>query len=410
MSTTGIELIEQILSRCDETLEDLVELGMSPNSKKVYDRLFTATEAAQMANRTRATLYRISEDDEIKYGLSPSKHENTGRVMGYSLEQINRLRNYFRTSPQRSDSDPTIKVAIQSFKGGVSKSVTTVYLAQYLALKGYRVLIVDCDPQASATSSFGFIPDKSFNDSNTLSPYLEGHYDTLDYAVVETYFPGIHLIPACLPLYEAEFGLFNAIAQADTKEEKASYYYELSNALSTIDHNYDMILIDSPPALSAISINIAIAANGIIVPTPPSLYDFASTTQYFRMLHRILSGIAPNKAYDFIKVMPSKVEKTKGLQMDFLDTMRDQFGSMMTTAVFTMTSAIPNNARFFKTFFDGKFNSKKDEKVKNMLESLFGELEKEIIKCWPSQRGAVSRSHQLSQPSVSSESPEGIAI
>lgn len=382
MKIKGTSYLSDVIDKCDDTLNTLVSMGMSPNETKVLERRFSVTETADMVGRSRATLYRV--EDEL--GLTPEKHPTTGRVIGYTLDQVNKIRDHFGTRPTRKEDDPCIRLAVQSFKGGVSKSVSTVYLAQYLALKGYRVLIIDCDPQASATSSFGYVPDRTFTDKQTITPFLDGAEETLEYAILGTYFDGIDLVPSCLPLYEAEFGLFNAVAHSETAEEKRSYYYEFSRAIDSVEHLYDVVLLDSPPSLGTISINILVAANAVIVPSPPSLYDFASTTQYFRMVKRVVENIAPDKEYDFIKVMPAKVEKSKARQMDFLNIMRDRFGNSILKSVFAMTSAIPNSASLYQTVYD---QTKKDQKTLTMLDTVFSEIEIEIRKCWPSQTMAL---------------------
>ena len=80
--------------------------------------------------------------------------------MGYTLEQIQAFRRHFGELPWRDPAtDQPIVVACQNFKGGVGKSTTCVNLAHYLALKGYRVLVVDTDSQATTTSMFGYVPD-----------------------------------------------------------------------------------------------------------------------------------------------------------------------------------------------------------------------------------------------------------
>ena len=81
--------------------------------------------------------------------------------------------------------------------------------------------------------------------------------------------------------------------------------------------------------------DILAAADAIVVPTPPSLYDFASTAQYFKMVKRVIQSITPDKKFDFIKVMPTKVERNKSRQMDFLDIMRDRFVLTMLRSIFS---------------------------------------------------------------------------
>lgn len=379
MFSPGIEQLEEIITKCEDTLEVLKDHGMSPQLEKHLDRHFSVAEAETMVQRSRTTLTRQEKDPDRP--VVPARHAKSGRVKGYTLAQINELRDIFETSPRRTAGQRCKILSMQSFKGGVAKSVSTVYFAQYLAIRGYRVLVVDCDPQASATSSFGYIPDHEFTESDTMSLYINGTKDSIDYAVKKTYFPGIDLVPSCLPWYEVEFGLFNAVTHAENEEERLGYYQELREAIRTVEANYDIVLMDSPPALGMISINILAAADAVVVPTPPSLYDFASTTQYFKMVKRVIQSITPGKQFDFIKVMPVKVEKNKGRQMDFLDIMRDRFGLSMLRSIFSSSSQIPNAASVFKTLYDLP-KSERDNGVMDMLDEVFGEIEGLVRKSW----------------------------
>ena len=379
MLSPGIEQLEDIIAKCEDTLEILRDHGMSPMMEKHLEGHFSVAEAETMVGRSRATLSRQEQDTERP--VVPARHQKSGRVKGYTLEQINELRDIFETSPRRKNGQRCKILSMQSFKGGVAKSVSTVYFAQFLAIRGYRVLVVDCDPQASATSSFGYIPDHAFNENDTMSLYINGTKDSIAYAVKKTYFPGIDLVPSCLPWYEVEFGLFNAVTHADSEEERLSYYQELREAIRTVEADYDIVLMDSPPALGMISINILAAADAIVVPTPPSLYDFASTTQYFKMVKRVIQSITPDKKFDFIKVMPTKVERNKGRQMDFLDIMRDRFGLTMLRSIFSSTSSIPNAASVYKTLYDLP-KGERDNAAVDMLDEVFSEIEALIRKSW----------------------------
>src|SRR3546814_6652502 len=82
------------------------------------------------------------------------------------------MRGLFGTRPWRSADDPCCVMAVQNFKGGVGKSTLAVHLAQYLAIQGYRVALIDCDSQASATTLFGYVPDLDLTEDDTLYPFL----------------------------------------------------------------------------------------------------------------------------------------------------------------------------------------------------------------------------------------------
>ena len=115
----------------------------------------------------------------------PSPPRTTsGRRVGYSLTEVNEMRAVFGTQPWRSAGDPVAVIAVQNFKGGVGKSTVATHLAQYLAIKGYRVCLIDCDSQGSATALFGYAPDLDIEEDATLYPFFrQPEMTSLAYAV-----------------------------------------------------------------------------------------------------------------------------------------------------------------------------------------------------------------------------------
>lgn len=382
--------VNTIVKKGEEFLSLLASMGFSPNQNKVLDRLFTGKEAEKMVGKTIKTIAKLYADDaDNKDFFMPAKSPSTGRSTGFSLKQINAMRDQFGTRPSRREGEKPFVLAVQSFKGGVAKSVTTVHLAQYLALAGYRTLIMDCDPQASATSSFGYIPDLTFGQEHTMLPYLnrDNEDQTLDYAIIKTYFDGIDLIPGCLPLYEAEFGLYYDQFSEPDADIAQSYKEEFANGIATVSDKYDIVILDSPPALGMISINIMVAADGIIVPTPPSLYDFASTTQYFKMAQKI-SQTLPDKHFSFMKILATRFDAARPTAREFVEIMREEFGKYMYNNEFKATGAIPTAAMYFKTLYDispkdrAEHGLRVDKKNLGMLDNIFAEILEDIHQSW----------------------------
>ena len=227
-----------------------------------------------------------------------------------------------------ASGDQPIVVACQNFKGGVGKSTTCVNLAHYLALKGYRVLVVDTDSQATTTSMFGYVPDAEIDEDATILPYLSGYQTTLDYAVRKTYWPNIDLIPACLALYEAELAIVMHLAAQTDVEKRVQFFMELKYGLQTVAENYDVILLDSPPALGMISINVLMAADALLVPSAARMFDFSSTVQFFRMVHNYIGKIDPTKQYRWISVLTTLFDQRYESQKQFYEVMTTCFGGL----------------------------------------------------------------------------------
>lgn len=141
-------------------------------------------------------------------------------------------------------------IAVQNFKGGVGKSTVTTHLAHYFAVQGYRVLVVDCDSQATTTTLFGFNPQFNVSRDETLYPYLsiDPTQAGLLYAVKHTPWPNVDLIPSTLDLFDVEYEL--AAAGADGQSVLAARFRKLKQGLTDLARNYDVVILDPPLPLA----------------------------------------------------------------------------------------------------------------------------------------------------------------
>ena len=382
----AIDKLADILANSENFLQRMHELGQEPAARKELRRLFSPSEAADMVGRDRTTLARA--ESEIGVELPARNPENNRRV-GYTLEQVQAFRRHFGTLPWRdAESDQPIVVACQNFKGGVGKSTTCVNLAHYLALKGYRVLVVDTDSQATTTSMFGYVPDAEIDEDATILPYLSGYQTTLDYAVRGTYWPNIDLIPACLALYEAELAIVMHLAQQQDVDKRVQFFLELKYGLQTVADRYDVILLDSPPALGMISINVLMAADALLVPSAARMFDFSSTVQFFRMVHNYIGKIDPTKQYRWISVLTTPFDQRYESQKQFFEVMRTCFGESVFQRVFFHSAEVINSAAQFVGPYE---QPKPNRKVLEMMDSVFGEIEVALLKEWPSKQAYLSK-------------------
>ncbi len=380
----ALDKLEDILASSENFLQRMHERGNDPHQNKQLNRLFLPSEAAAMVGRDRTTLARA----EAEIGLeSLQRNPENNRRLGYTLAQIQAFRAHFGTLPWRNaETDRPLVIACQNFKGGVGKSTTCVNLAHYLALKGYRVLVIDTDSQATTTSMFGYMPDAQITEGDTLLPYLDGTESSLVYAVRKTYWPTIDLIPACLALYEAEMAIAAHLATQEDQARRVEFFSELKFGIQTVADHYDVILLDSPPALGLISINVLMAADALLVPTAPRMYDFTSTVQFFRMVKNYIGLIDSTKEYRWISVLTTLFDQRLASHRQFYEVMGACFGDGIFQHVFFQSSEIINSAVQYLGSYE---QPKPNRKVLDMLDGIFGEIELRILKEWPSKRAAL---------------------
>jgi chromosome partitioning protein len=379
----ALDKLDDILASSENFLQRMHERGNDPHQHKQLNRLFSPSEAADMVGRDRTTLARA----EAELGMeSLQRNPANNRRVGYSLEQIQAFRKHFGTLPQRAESDPPITIACQNFKGGVGKSTTCVNFAHYLALKGYRVLVIDTDSQATSTSMFGYMPDAQVTQEQTLMPYLDSTESSLVYAVRKTYWPNIDLIPSCLALYEAEMAIAAHLAAQDDRAQRLEFFKELKYGIETVSQHYDVVLLDSPPALGLISINVLLAADALLVPTAPRMYDFTSTVQFFRMVRNYISQIDATKEYRWISVLTTLFDQRLLSHKQFFEVMQACFGDGILQHVFFQSSEIINSAVQYLGSYE---QPKPNRKVLEMLDGVFGEIELRIQREWPSKRAML---------------------
>ena len=148
--------------------------------------------------------------------------------------------------------------------------------------------LIDCDSQGSATTLFGYVPDLDISEEETLYPFIRNaEMTSLAYAVRPTHWDGLYLVPANLRLYSAEYELAARLARAE-----GQLLNRLAEGIASIADHFDVVILDPPPALGAISLSVMRAANALLVPIPPTVVDFTSTASFLAMLHETMGVLA----------------------------------------------------------------------------------------------------------------------
>lgn len=385
----GLDRLTSLSHRASDIIERLRGQVYAPGTKKALNIRFNVKTAAEMVGRTEKAIREAEDSDRLP---QPEKDPKTGRRTGYSLAQVNDMRALFGALPHRQTFEDPLVMAVQNFKGGVGKSTVVCHLAQYLALKGYRVCVIDCDSQASTTSLFGLNPDVDVDEEeDTLYPFFQhGGPSDLRYALRATYWPGIAIIPANLGLYDAEYEFAARMAR-----ETGFVLDRLRDGIDTIKDHFDVILLDPPPALGMISLSVLRAADALLIPAPPNNIDFGSTAHFLKMMAATLEQLAEAggaREYAFVKILATKMNDNKSAHLAIKRMMDAVFPEEMMQAVLKDSAEIDNATANLGTVYEiagAGTRTETHKRCRAYLDAVGREVEVLIRKTWPSHHKAL---------------------
>lgn len=201
-------------------------------------------------------------------------------------------------------------IAFFNQKGGTAKTTSTLNVAAALAERGRRVLTIDLDPQASLSMAIG--TDVAHLQQSVYDLLLEEDVTIADVTQATTV-GGVDIVPSHPDLAAAELELLNVL-----ERER-----QLDHCLKTADlSEYDYVLIDSPPALNIISINILVAIDELIIPIEPHPLSLMVLKRLFETIQKIRRLNPDLKVAGFL---PTKVHHSSRLAQDMLVQLEDQF-------------------------------------------------------------------------------------
>ena len=417
----------QIAAACSRGRDDLARRGLDLAGHKAL-RLFSTWEITKYLIPVAVAHFRrvLKQNPYLPQGQS----ESEGGAKWFTLDEVLRLRAFFAEEgskskeyrPYRPAGLPAKLVAVANFKGGVGKTSTAAHLAMSAALDGYRVLVIDLDSQGSMTSIFG---GKVADEWGTVFPLLARHYaahlqaenrirmargddplaldDTLSEAltikaadlVQKTHWPNIDLIGAQLNLYWSEFQI--PVWRMQGRSWKL--WDALTDALTEdgILDAYDIVFLDTPPALGYLTINGLAAADILLVPVGASFLEFDSTGRFFDMLHATFSSIEQGEnmaaralgreglsfEWDVVRAVVTRFDRSQ--QAEFAALMQAYLGQTLSPHRQDFTALIGQAGEQVNGIYEADyrdFNRETYARGRETFDETYAAFKRLLLGCW----------------------------
>jgi chromosome partitioning protein len=379
----GLQDIADQAERAVTMMSQIRSAMLAPTARK-SSPVFNLSQLAALCGIEKGSLsHRMSRGD-----LPGGKLNESGSRREFSLAEARTWIREYRKEQLRPAGAEAVTLSIGNFKGGVSKTTTAVTLAQGLSLLGHRVLVIDTDPQGSLTTLFGILPDTEVVERNTILPLCMGSETSIRYAIQSTYWDGIDLVAAAPVLFGAEF----ALPARQTQEPGFEFWRVLDLGIDDVRADYDVIIIDTPPALSYTTINAFMASNGIIMPLPPNALDFASAAQFWSLFSdlttELLGRRGLSKEFDFIHVLLARVDSTDAASTIVRQWIGQTYAEKVLPVEIPKTAVTGVTAAEFGTVYDvARYDgsARTFKRARDAYDSFVGHVEGSIRSVWAQQ-------------------------
>ncbi len=401
----------------------------SPENEKTLRR-FSSWEVGELIFKVNQSTLRgrLAADPSLPQGIT----EEDGRQRWYTLDEINEMRRRLKVNrkslmPYRPANTRAIRAAIANFKGGAGKSTVALHFAHAAALDGYRVLVVDFDPQATLSHSMGLSDvaeeytvwgimardlvreTERMNGAATgaesgaalprrklpaaITDMGLGDLRVTDF-IKPTCWPTIDIVPSCANAAFVEF----ASAQYRHLNPEWSFFAAVSRYLDALPGDaYDLVLFDCPPAIGYQSMNAVFAADVLYIPSGPGYWEYDSTTSFIGQLSEALedlsrfSNVVPAgtmalpKAFRDVRFLLTRYEPGNDLHRAMRSAFFKVFEDRMTEHPIEMTRAVEQSGRFLSSIYETDYRDMTREtwrRARASFDRAYDEFKGHVTAAW----------------------------
>jgi chromosome partitioning protein len=324
----------------------------------------------------------------------PEGRLEPGNRRTFSVEEIHDIQKMLYDAgkipdslyPRKSDNDLPATIAIYNLKGGVSKTSLTSNLAEFLAVRGYRVLLIDLDPQGSLSDLFDVKADID-NIPSIYDVLKDDSPEAITKVIVPTYFPNIDIVPGSLDMTEFEFETSASFRMSS--DERTPWHRKISNALELVRDYYDVILFDTPPHMSFAVLSAVYASNGLLVPVSAGMLDVVSLEKFLDLgaaTLEVIEKVEDEKHFDFIRFILTRYSPHDQAQLQLSSFLRSQLGPAMLKTDFLNSAAIGDGSNAMQPIMElgpqAAGTRKTYDRIFECLQNITHEMEEEIMATW----------------------------
>jgi chromosome partitioning protein len=372
------QIVERASKRGQKLLEIVFEDSHKVGTKPLLTPDFTVSQAAEIIGCSPDLISDLESEGRLGFPLRRVQRGSVNtRVLNYN--EINLIRDALDLRPSKPEGANCKRVVIQNLKGGVAKSTHAIHLAHYLATRGYKVLVVDADPQGTTTASFGIIPDLHLSDGDDLTYALLQDPKLIRDAIRKTNWDDIDLVPARIELEFVDWEMTINLSSGETS--LGPMPLRLHRALEVVEDDYDVIVIDTPPSLGVLSLNTITAASIMVMPIAPRMFEIGSSVKYFEILSTVLSHYGGLISPEKLAILLTKVDQRETTQQH-LQQLAVCFDGLIMQATMGKSEAFQKTTSHALSLYESPELGSAEKRARRMLDGVNEELLEEIKRLW----------------------------